>query len=236
MIARGDLGVELPAKKVPFVQDKLIETCIEHRKPVIVATQMLESMMDHARPTRAEVTDVSAACLSGADAVMLSGETASGKYPIEALAMMDSILRETESYRFFSRNGLFRDPLPHRCEGVQGAVSSSIAQLSRDLMVRCIVVETRTGRTAAVISSDRPSAPIIALTPSEQIVRKLQLIWGVVTHPVGNSGFEVDKSIALAGSFMKERKLANSGDYLLLVRGIGDKKISTQSIIVHQMS
>jgi pyruvate kinase len=236
MIARGDLGVELPAKKVPFIQDKLIETCIAHRKPVIVATQMLESMIEHGRPTRAEVTDVSAACLSGADAVMLSGETAAGKYPGEALAMMDAILRETESYQFFSRSGLFRDPVTHRGGGVQDAVSSAIAQLSRDLMVRCIIVETRTGRTASIISSDRPSSPIVALTPSEQVLRKLQLFWGVVPHLMGGSGFQVVKSLAFVESRMKRLKLAKSGDYQLLVRGIGYKKTDMQSITVHQMA
>ncbi len=235
MIARGDLGVELPAKKVPFIQDKLIETCIAHRKPVIVATQMLESMMEHGRPTRAEVTDVSAACLSGTDAVMLSGETASGKYPVESLATMDAILRETESYQFFSRNGLFRMPLEHHGGGVQDAVSAAISQLSRDLMVRCIVVETRTGRTAFVISSDRPSSPIIALTPSEQVLRRLQLLWGVVPHLIGGSRFQVDKSIAFAETFMKRLKLAKDGDYLLMVRGIGYKRTDIQSITVHQM-
>jgi pyruvate kinase len=236
MIARGDLGVELPAKKIPFVQDKLIETCIEHRKPVIVATQMLESMIEHSRPTRAEVTDVSAACLSGADAVMLSGETASGKYPLEALETMDAILRETESYRFFARGGLFRDPLKHRGGGVQDAVSAAISQLSRDLMVRCIVVETRTGRTAFVISSDRPSSPIIVLTPYDRVLRRLQLLWGVVPHLISGSRFKVEKSIAYAESFMKGLKLAGSGDYLLMVRGIGYKKTDIQSITVHQMS
>jgi len=236
MIARGDLGVELPAKKIPFVQDKLIETCIANRKPVIVATQMLESMIEHSRPTRAEVTDVSAACLSGADAVMLSGETASGKYPLEALETMDAILRETESYRFFARGGLFRDPLVHRGGGVQDAVSAAIAQLSRDLMVRCIVVETRTGRTAFVISSDRPSSPIIVLTPSDRVLRRLQLLWGVVPHLISGNRFQVEKSISYAELFMKGLRLAGSGDYLLMVRGIGYKKTDIQSITVHQMS
>jgi pyruvate kinase len=236
MIARGDLGVELPAEKVPFVQDALIETCISHRKPVIVATQMLESMMEHGRPTRAEVTDVSAACLSGADAVMLSGETATGKYPLEALATMDAILRETESYLFFARKGMFREPPAHREGGVQDAVSAAIAQLSRDLMVRCVVVETRTGRTASVVSSDRPSAPIIALTPSAQVQRRLQLLWGVVPHHVRGMRFEVDKSIAYAESFMKGLKLARRGDTMLMVRGIGYKRTDIQSITVHQMA
>lgn len=235
MIARGDLGVELPAKKVPFVQDKLIETCIEHRKPVIVATQMLESMIEHFRPTRAEVTDVSAACLSGADAVMLSGETASGKYPIEALETMDAILRETESYRFFARAGMFRDPVPSRRSGVQDAVSSAIAQLSRDLMVHCIVVVTRSGHTAQVISADRPAAPLIVLIQSEQVQRRLQLLWGTVPLLV-SSRLAVDKRIAFAEAYMKGLNLAHSGDYLLMVRGIGDKKADTQSIVIHQIS
>jgi pyruvate kinase len=235
MIARGDLGVELPAKKVPFVQDKLIETCIEHRKPVIVATQMLESMIEHSRPTRAEVTDVSAACLSGADAVMLSGETASGKYPIEALETMDAILRETESYRFFARAGLFRDPVPNRCSGVQDAVSSAIAQLSRDLMVHCIVIVTRSGHTAQVISADRPAAPLIVLVQSEQVLRRLQLLWGTVPLLV-SSRLEVDKRIAFAETYMKGLDLAHRGDYMLMVRGIGDKKADTQTIVIHQVS
>ncbi len=236
MIARGDLGVELPARKVPFIQDKLIETCIMNRKPVIVATQMLESMMEHGRPTRAEVTDVSAACLSGADAVMLSGETASGKYPVETLAIMDGILRETESYSFFSRNGLFCDQPARRGSGAQDAVSASISQLSRDLMVRCVVVETRTGRTASVISSDRPSAPIITLTPSDRVLHRLQLLWGVVPRLVPGKMFRVDKSISHAATLMKKFKLASKGDYLLLVRGIGYKKTDIQSITVHQLA
>lgn len=236
MIARGDLGVELPAKKVPFVQDKLIETCIAHRKPVIVATQMLESMMERGRPTRAEVTDVSAACLSGTDAVMLSGETAAGRFPLEALATMDAILRETESYRFFAKGGIFREPPQHREEGVQGAVSAAIAQLSRDLMVRCVVAETRTGRTAFVVASDRPSAPLIALTPSTAVQRRLQLLWGVVPLLIPGMRFQADKSIALAEAFMKDHSLARSGDTMLMVRGIGYKKTDFQSITIHQMA
>jgi len=235
MIARGDLGVELPAKKVPFIQDKLIETCIGLRKPVIVATQMLESMIEHSRPTRAEVTDVSAACLSGVDAVMLSGETAAGKFPVEALETMDAILRETESYRFFARGGLFRDPVLRETKGVEEAVGSSISQLSRDLMVRCIVVVTRSGRTASVVSADRPSAPILVLTQSERVLLRLQLLWGVVPLLV-SSKLAVDRRMAFAEAYMKGLKLASSGDYMLMVRGIGDMRADTQSITIHRMS
>ena len=108
MIARGDLGVEMPPEKVPHIQNKLIQLSNSHNKPVIVATQMLESMIEHSRPTRAEVTDVAGACLAGADAVMLSGETTVGKYPVETFEVMDSILRETETYQFFSNGGSFK--------------------------------------------------------------------------------------------------------------------------------
>lgn len=235
MIARGDLGVELPAKKIPFIQSKLIDTCISLRKPVIVATQMLESMIEHSRPTRAEVTDVSAACLEGADAVMLSGETAAGKYPAEALGMMDSILRETEAYSFFSKGGLFRAPFPRNGNLVQDAVSSAITQLSRDLMIRCIVVVTQSGCTASVVSSDRPSAPVIALTSSSRVLKKLRLLWGVYPHLV-SSRPEVNKRIAFAETLMKRLNLAGSGDFMLMVRGIGQIKTETQSITIHQMS
>ena len=234
MIARGDLGVELPAKKVPFIQSKLIETCVQHNKPVIVATQMLESMIEHSRPTRAEVTDVAAACLSGVDAVMLSGETASGKYPVEALQMMDSILRETEAYQFFTRGGLFRDATPRSGDRVQNAVSAAIAQLSRDLMVRCIIVATHTGRTAAMVSSDRPAAPIFALTSSEKVLRSLQMIWGVFPHLV-KSMFDVKDSLAFTEALMKRLKLAGRGDFMLMITRPGGKKTETSSITLHRI-
>jgi len=247
MIARGDLGVELPAQKVPFIQGKLIESCIRSRKPVIVATQMLESMMEHARPTRAEVTDVSSACLSGADAVMLSGETAVGKYPVEAVEMMDSILREAEAYSFFSGGGLFRDTLHRQNDRlnerlndqiadnhIQDSVGFAIAQLSGDLPARCIIAATHTGCTASVISSDRPAAPIIALTFSARVLRRLQLYWGVYPYII-SSRLNTDKRIAFAASLMKGLKLAHSGDFMVMVRGIGQKKTVTQSITIHEV-
>lgn len=235
MIARGDLGVELPAKKVPFIQSKLIESCIRHNKPVIVATQMLESMIEHSRPTRAEVTDVAAACLSGADAVMLSGETASGKYPLEALQMMDSILRETEAHQFFTRGGMFRDRVCRTDNLVQNAVSSAIAQLSRDLMVRCIVVSNRSGASALTVSSDRPAAPILALMSSEKELRRLQMIWGVFPHLVKEK-FDAADSFAFAGAIMTKLKLADKGDFMLLVSGPNGGKEINSAISVYQIT
>ena len=235
MIARGDLGVELPAKKVPFIQNKLIEACIRNNKPVIVATQMLESMIEHSRPTRAEVTDVAAACLAGADAVMLSAETASGKYPLEALQMMDSILRETEAHQFFTRGGLFRERISRTDNLVQSAVSSAISQLSRDLMVRCIIISNHTGSSALTVSSDRPAAPILALMSSDKALRRLQLIWGVFPHQV-NEKFDADDSFVFAENIMKKLKLADKGDFMLLVSGPNRKKVITNSIAVYQIT
>ena len=235
MIARGDLGVELPAKKVPFIQNKLIEACIQNGKPVIVATQMLESMIDNTRPTRAEVTDVSAACLSSADAVMLSAETASGRYPVQALQMMDSILRQTEAYQFFTHGGMFRDVSFRNGDTSQNAVSAAIAQLSRDLRVRCIIVPTRSGSAAYMVSSDRPSSPVIALTSSEKVLKRLLLIWGV--HPYyTDSKYDIRESLAYAEAFMKRLKLAGRGDYLLIVTKTRIKKTDNRSITVHKIA
>jgi len=234
MIARGDLGVELPAKKVPLIQNKLIEVANQCNKPVIVATQMLESMIDHSRPTRAEVTDVSAACLAGADAVMLSAETASGKFPVETLEMMDSILRETEAYQFFTRGGVFKGASHNRDGRIRNAISTAIAQLSRDLFVRCILVPSHTGSTARTISADRPAAPIIALASSERVCRKLDLLWGVfplmVDSKTKNSDF-----LTYGETLLKKMKLANRGDFMLMLARAGEGTAGTQAITIHQV-
>ena len=225
MVARGDLGVELPAKKVPFIQSKLIAIANAMKKPVIVATQMLESMIEHSRPTRAEVTDVAAACQAGADAVMMSAETASGKYPLEALATMDSILRETEAYSFFANSGTFGKPVHERTGGLSSAVGSAAAQLSRDLMARCIFTLTTSGYTGRMISSDRPAAPILAFTPSETVARRMHLLWGVYPF-IAEKGLSVRDVIARGEKLVKMMKLAKKGDFVLAIsglRGLGGK-------------
>ena len=167
MVARGDLGVELAPEAVPIVQQDLVQRGRERNKPIIVATQMLESMIEHPRPTRAEVSDVSHAVFAGADAVMLSAETASGAYPVKAVEMMDRVARQVEGWQWIE--GAFRSitigeherpaPLPLRI-----AVARSTAQLSRDLQVRAVVVRTQKGTSATVVAATRPAAPIIALT------------------------------------------------------------------------
>ena len=232
MIARGDLGVELPAEKVPIIQSSLIQKA----NPVIVATQMLESMIEHPRPTRAEVTDVSMACFADADAVMLSAESASGKFPILAVKTMDSILRETEAHQFFSSAGLFMNRTGFRRDDLLNALGSSTAQISRDLKVRCIAVLTRSGRTAKIVSADRPAAPVFAMTESEQVARRLNILWGVYPKIIpGKLSFR--KFVNYSERTIKDLHLAKKGDCIILLSGLsGQGNISTNSITIHRLS
>ena len=217
MVARGDLGVELPPQSVPLVQSQLIDFARARAKPVIVATQMLESMVSEPRPTRAEVSDVSLAVRSGADAVMLSAESAAGRYPLEAVAMMDTIARETEAYLW--QHGAFGG-LSSKNDGsssmaVADALARSAAQLSRDLWARTILVISRSGRTAAVMSSSRPAAPIVATSPQASTCRMATLLWGVI--PVVVEPNELDDPQALARSLARELGFGVEGQKLLLV-------------------
>jgi pyruvate kinase len=234
MIARGDLGVELPAKKVPLIQNRLIQICNRASKPVIVATQMLESMIEHGRPTRAEVSDVAGACLAGADAVMLSAETAVGKYPLEAFGMMDSILRETEAYQFFTLGGRFQEARESRQDDLQEALGVATGQLSRDLKVHCIFVLTRTGYTARIVSADRPAAPIIAVTPSEAVMRRLNLCWGVYAHR-NTASLSREGYLQYGEGLIKREGLGRAGDFLIMLSGLGGSNIATNTIVVHQI-
>ena len=237
MVARGDLGVELPAKKVPIIQNKLIQIANAMNKPVIVATQMLESMIDHSRPTRAEVTDVAGACLAGADAVMLSAETAVGNFPVEALETMDSILRETEAYQFFSQGGKFNKPAPAAHEsknGVLDAIGDAAAQLSRDLMVHCILVLTTSGYSARMVSSDRPAAPIMALTRFPTVAGRMHLLLGVFPQIV-KMEMSTRACMRFGESVLKSMKLAKKGDFVIMVSGLRDIGEKATAIIVHKV-
>ena len=181
MVARGDLGVEVAAEEVPLIQQELIRLATLANKPVIVATQMLESMIESARPTRAEVTDVAQAAMARADAVMLSAETAAGKHPVEAVATMDRILRMVEGYQFkHSQWGVAATGEQGRLDSDSGeAISRATSLLSHELSARAIVVPTRSGKTVRLVSAERPAAPIIATTRDEQLCRRLALLWGV---------------------------------------------------------
>ena len=222
MIARGDLGVEMPAEEVPLIQAELIRLAVEANRPVIVATQMLESMTESARPTRAEVTDVAGAAIAGADAVMLSGETATGRHPVEAVATMDRILRQVEGHQW--RVGQFGQVLVHSHSPedeatpelrMVEALSRAVASLSRDLSVRAIFTPTASGRTARMVAAERPAAPVVALTPDPATARRLMLCWGVLPVAVddlaqGHLAPEARRIAALLG-------LAKPGEFLLLV-------------------
>lgn len=218
MVARGDLGVELPPEQVPVAQRLLVDHARAKDKPVIVATQMLDSMIENARPTRAEVADVSLTVSSGADAVMLSGETAVGRYPVQAVQMMDRIARQTESYLWrhgafgsFSQDHITR-PLPF---GV--AVGNATALLSRDLRVRMIFVVSPWGISAREVSAARPSAPVVAVSSQDATCRRMGLLWGVIPVRVGPG--EIDDPISLSSQMAKDLDFAESGDHILLVRG-----------------
>ncbi|HEV7236404.1 MAG TPA: pyruvate kinase, partial [Ktedonobacteraceae bacterium] len=176
MVARGDLGVEMAPEKVPLIQKRIINRCNDLGLPVITATQMLESMITNPRPTRAEASDVANAILDGTDAVMLSGETAVGAYPIEAVQMMVRIALETES-----GNRTARQPQCKRLTQAH-AVSHAARALAEEASVQTIVVFTRSGASAHLISKDRPRTPILAYTPSERVYRQLALWWGVWPH------------------------------------------------------
>ncbi len=234
MVARGDLGVELPAEKVPIIQKKLIKIANRHGKPVIVATQMLESMITNNRPTRAEVTDVASACLAGADAVMLSAETAAGSHPLEAVKTMDAILRETEGYQFFSLGGAFKTVASKQADQLSSAISMATTQLSKDLHVQCIFVLTRSGATAKTVSADRPAAPIMAFVPTPAIARSLMLFWGVYAF-VTEHTLTIPEYISLSEKIIKNLNLAKKGDFFLLLSGMGEQFAATNSLVIREV-
>ncbi|MDQ6978563.1 MAG: pyruvate kinase [Mariprofundaceae bacterium] len=219
MVARGDLGVEIPAEQVPVAQQLLIDTARSMDKPVIVATQMLESMIDHARATRAEVTDVFHSVTDGTDAVMLSAETAAGKYPVEAVQTMDRIVRYAEGclWQKSAFNGLSSRQKPEPPLSFGDAVAVAMAGLSRNLMVRTIVVFSPTGVTAKAMAAARPESPILAISTSAVVCRRLNLLWGVI--PVLVEAEEMDDPSRLASTLAQRFSLASEGQTILLVRG-----------------
>ncbi len=223
MVARGDLGVELPPEKVPAVQDELIQLARCRNKPVIVATQMLESMIEHPRPTRAEVSDVAHAVMNGTDAVMLSGETAVGAHPVRAVKMMADIARQSESRLWRTsafgsvQHGLDANPPI----SVELAVARATALLSRDLLVRAIVVVTRGGSTASMLASARPASPILGVTLDEDVCRRMNLLWGVV--PVLAEPEKMQRLRCFARNLVVEMCLASPGEFILIVRGYDEQ-------------
>jgi pyruvate kinase len=177
MVARGDLGVEVAPEKVPLIQKQVIRRALDFRKPVITATQMLESMTENPRPTRAEASDVANAIFDGTDAVMLSGESAAGKYPREAVAMMARIVTEAEANLF---DPLLPEHRRARQLSITETICESMAHAARDLNVRAIAIFTETANTARILSKYRPAADIYAFTASEAVCNRMNLLWGVM--------------------------------------------------------
>lgn len=216
MVARGDLGVEIPAQEVPHIQKMIIKKCNERYVPVITATQMLDSMIRNPRPTRAEVADVANAIYDGTDAVMLSGETAAGKYPAEALKMMNEIAENTEQYVDYEKY------IHHRTMYEQSKISSAIGiasvRTARNIGAACIVTPTMSGKTARLISNFRPSMPIYAVTPNEMVQHKMQLYWGVIPLK-GYIKDTTENIIVNAMETIKRKRLVKKGQTVVITAG-----------------
>ena len=217
MIARGDLGVELPPEKVPVIQKRVIQRAGIWRKPVITATQMLESMTENPRPTRAEASDVANAIFDGTDAVMLSGETASGRYPREAVAMMARIIFEAET-SIAQSAVLLRRRHENRHYSVAETICESIAHAAEDLPMRAIAVFTESGNTARMLSKHRPKVCVYAFSRHADVCNRMNALWGV--HPVHKAKWESAESmLKTAEEELLPRELIQAGEVLGLVAG-----------------
>jgi len=233
MVARGDLGVEVAPEKVPVIQKQVIRRAAAWRKPVITATQMLESMIENPRPTRAEASDVANAIFDGSDAVMLSAETATGRYPREAVAMMARIVVEAEcNMSDFTQPRRRRD---HRGLSVAETICESIAHSAEELPMGAIVVFTETGNTARMISKHRPQVPIYAFTHSLPVVQRVNLYWGV--HPVRcRQAKSAEQMVTMAEQELLRRGLLKPGEVLGVVAGTRQASGSTNFMRLHQVS
>ena len=218
MVARGDMGVEIPAQEVPHIQKEIIRKCNEACKTVITATQMLDSMIRNPRPTRAEVTDVANAVYDGTDAVMLSGETAMGKYPVDALKMMVSIVEETEDYLDYSAYRR-RKVTEENMKNISNAVCAASVSTAHDIGADYIIAPSITGFTSMMLSKWRPAARIIGMSPSTTTVRQMMLQWGVT--PVWSRRAEsTDELIENSLEELKSGNVINSGDLAVITAGI----------------
>jgi len=179
MVARGDLGVELPVEKIPLIQKEIIRKCLHRAKPVIVATQMMESMIDRVKPNRSEITDVANAVIEGADAVMLSGETATGQFPVLVIETMRKIITEVEEYGYNYNRSEDLKPQPHSPSFISDALCYNACRLAEDAHAQGLVGMTQSGYTAFQLSSFRPKSPLFIFTKEKSLVNQLSLSWGV---------------------------------------------------------
>jgi len=233
MVARGDLGVEIPAEEVPLVQKTMIRKCNLAGKPVITATQMLDSMQNNPRPTRAEASDVANAIFDGTDAIMLSGETAAGKYPVESVITMSRIAERAEAS--LDHRELFNRQCRAQQTTITEAISQGVAISALDLEAKAIVTATESGYTARMVSKYRPKAPILAVTPIEHVMRRLCLVWGAV--PVkGTVANTTDEMFEIAVESSMGTGMVGPGDLIIITAGVPVGRSGTTNLIkVHQI-
>lgn len=221
MVARGDLGVELPLQQVPMVQKKIVRMCIHRAKPVIIATQMMESMLDRTRPNRSEITDVANAVLEGADALMLSAETATGKYPELVIRTMVSIIEEVEKEEVVYNRNLV--PQPHSPSFLSDALCYNASAIAHDINANALIGMTQSGYTGFMLSSFRPRSPLFVFTKTQTLVNQLSLSWGVRAFYYDKEE-SIDNMIIDQINVLKEKGLLN----------IGDVVVNTGSMPVHE--
>ncbi len=225
MVARGDLGAEIDFELLPAIQDEIVALCRDRGVPVIIATHMLESMIEHPMPTRAEVTDIAHAAMTGADATMLSGETASGLHPLESLAAMNKILRATEKH-------IARFPLTSRMpvHNEREARAEAAVTLSDSSEASAIIVFTKTGRTAREVSKFRPLIPIVAITDNPQTERSLSITYGI--HPIIIKFLSPEETAASGICAAADQEIVSKGDKVVLLSDIESPKAPVQSVQV----
>lgn len=232
MVARGDLGVEIPAEEVPYLQKMMIQKCNDNYKPVITATQMLDSMIRNPRPTRAEVTDVANAVYDGTDAVMLSGETAQGKYPIEALQMMVHIVENTEEHLDYEL--ILKKAGEHRMKSASSALGHATVTTANNLRAKCIITPTVSGATARVVSKFKPQMDIIGISPNEATLRRMQIYWGV--RPLKSIEVRTTEDICNSAiDLICAKQIAETGDVVILTAGIPSANVAGQKTGVSNM-
>ncbi|MEM9502717.1 MAG: pyruvate kinase [Cyanobacteria bacterium P01_E01_bin.43] len=213
MVARGDLGVEMKAEKVPLLQKRIIKACNLRSIPVITATQMLESMIEHARPTRAEASDVANAIIDGTDAVMLSGESAVGKFPVRAVEMLARIATDVEADLSFVNE-------PPDSNDITHALSEALNVIDQVLDLQCIVAYTESGYSALIAAGERPSVPVVAFTPDRDVYHRLNLVWGVKPILISSSASTFEDMTQLAETALLDGQMAQVGDQVLVMGGI----------------
>ncbi len=233
MVARGDLAVEMSPEQVPVLQKRILAVARRHRRPVIVATEMLQSMVKSTRPSRAEASDVATAIYDGADAVMLSGETASGDHPDLATSMMSRIVQMAEGSPFYAPPV---DPLESGKTSVAESIARNAADIAMELRARCVVCFTHSGDTARLVSKGRPGVPIVAFSPIETTRRRLALVWGVQPRALGAAASSEEEIINLASAFLVGQGMAVPGDRVVLVYGAPiNVKGTTNVVRVHEI-